>query len=268
MQSRLRDDRLEPSTTDFQGEGRRGGRAPARTAGGGLKRSDARVLVDTRALRESAAGLPGSVADEMAVPSYTHPNPLIRWLMRKRLELSLDLTEGMHPARALDYGTGTGVLLRLLASISAEVIACDKDITAAARLSASYGLANVRLSRVLTLPIPLPDASVDLAFCLDVLEHVNDLQGISRELSRVLRPDALLIVSGPTENLLYKLGRVTAGFAGKGDYHHWNVGQVFAALEENFTLRDRRRLFFFLRLFEVASFRRRPPADGPAASGS
>jgi SAM-dependent methyltransferase len=227
-------------------------------------------LVDTRALRESVAGLPPSVVDEMAVPSYTHPNPLIRWLMRKRLEVGLDLAHDMRPERALDYGTGSGVLLRFLATISAEVIACDKDVTAAARLVASYGLANVRLCRVLTLPIPSPDASIDLAFCFDVLEHVDDLRGVSRELARVLRPEGLLVVSGPTESLLYKLGRVAAGFAGKGDYHRWNVGQVFAALGENFALQERRRLFLFPRLFEVASLRRLPPAPagGPAASSA
>jgi 2-polyprenyl-3-methyl-5-hydroxy-6-metoxy-1,4-benzoquinol methylase len=59
---------------------------------------------------------------EMAVPSYTHWNPLIRWLFWKRLDVAVDLA-GLRPGiRVLDFGVGTGVLARTLASADASRI--------------------------------------------------------------------------------------------------------------------------------------------------
>jgi 2-polyprenyl-6-hydroxyphenyl methylase/3-demethylubiquinone-9 3-methyltransferase len=41
--------------------------------------------------------------------------------------------------------------------------------------------------------LPLADASVDLAYCCDVLEHVSDLERVVSETARVLKPGGLYL---------------------------------------------------------------------------
>jgi SAM-dependent methyltransferase len=76
----------------------------------------------------------------------------------------------------------------------------------------------------------IPDGSLDLALALDVLEHVPDLDHTVGELLRVVRPGGELIVTGPTENLFYKIGRRVAGPAYSGDYHVRDVMSIEAAM--------------------------------------
>ena len=59
--------------------------------------------------------------DESAIPSYTHWNPAIRWLMFRRLELTrrmalgaLAREPGGAGAAVLDYGCGVGMLIPAL----------------------------------------------------------------------------------------------------------------------------------------------------------
>lgn len=45
--------------------------------------------------------------------------------------------------------------------------------------------------------IPVPDASFDTVVCTQVIEHVADHRALLAEAHRVLRPDGVLILSGP-----------------------------------------------------------------------
>jgi SAM-dependent methyltransferase len=47
------------------------------------------------------------------------------------------------------------------------------------------------------LPLPFADESFDEVECLDILEHVEDMTGLIRELHRVLAPSGRLHVEGP-----------------------------------------------------------------------
>jgi hypothetical protein len=59
-----------------------------------------------------------------------------------------------------------------------------------------------------------------------VLEHIEGLPAYLSKLSAKLNTGGKLIVSGPTESVIYKLGRVVAGFGDKGDYHHTNIDRL------------------------------------------
>jgi 2-polyprenyl-3-methyl-5-hydroxy-6-metoxy-1,4-benzoquinol methylase len=58
--------------------------------------------------------------------------------------------------------------------------------------------------------LPLESASVDLAFCMEVLEHVHEDEKALREISRILEPGGVLVVSVPNRKaprpLLERLG--------------------------------------------------------------
>ena len=57
----------------------------------------------------------------------------------------------------------------------------------------------------------------DTIFALDVLEHIPDLEKVSVKLKELIGDFGQLIISGPTENTFYHLGRRLAGFS--GHYH-------------------------------------------------
>ena len=221
--------------------------------------------MSTKELRKIASDLPNSVTDEMAIPSYTHRNPLIRWLMWKRLAVVQALCEGLHVEVALDYGTGTGVMLPFLSKIANHVVAFDKVIIPAARLIEHHELRNVELKEVDTLPILLPDESVDLILCLDALEHIKPLQEVTKELTRVLKPGGRLVMSGPSENAIHKLGRLLAGFRKRATYHRWNVDDVNKALRAYLALRHRKTLLGPVRLFEISVFEK-PSGNGSSSA--
>lgn len=208
--------------------------------------SAARALdVDLEELRANTALLESQdERDEMAVPSYCHANPLIRRLFWKRLQLGLELLRPSGSERCLDFGAGSGVLLPALSKRCARVYAADLLPEPARRMVERRKLANVQ---VLDSPLPALEAfggeRLDAILALDVLEHVDDLSGVIRHFVSLLRPGGRVIMSGPTETPVYRLGRVLAGFAGKGHYHHTNVFDIRARfLEAGFRVTDERRL--------------------------
>src|SRR6266496_1212616 len=69
--------------------------------------------------------------------------------------------------------------------------------------------------------------SLDIIIAADVLEHVQELEEyIGFFLDKLKRSSGRLIISGPTENIAYKIGRILAGFGDKGDYHLTNVDRL------------------------------------------
>jgi len=225
------------------------------------------LRVKIKELKEIMREYSDNIIDEMAVPSYGHWNPLIKWLMWKRLTIVQNLCSEGHFKTALDYGTGTGVMLPFLSEIADHVIALDKFIAPATRLCERYRLNNVELHEIDTLPIPLPNESTDLILCLDVLEHISALAKATEDLTRILKPGGTLIVSGPSENALYRFGRWVAGFNKRATYHCWNIDDVNKALRMHLSIIQQRTLLGPVRLFEINVFQKLP-SDGPPLSES
>jgi 2-polyprenyl-6-hydroxyphenyl methylase/3-demethylubiquinone-9 3-methyltransferase len=95
----------------------------------------------------------------------------------------------------LDLGCGGGFMSEALARRGALVIGIDPSaatLDAARAHARAAGLdVDYRLGR--SEAIPLGDASVDLVVCVDVLEHVADLDATLSEVARVLRPGGLFL---------------------------------------------------------------------------
>lgn len=199
--------------------------------------------------------IPAAQQDEMAIPSYLHPNPLIRWLMWRRYEVVAELCR-LSPAKtALEFGCGIGLFLPTLAGTCRKVYAVDLFPAYARRLCARYAPGVVFADRLEDIPA----GSLDIIVAADVLEHIDELDAYLDRFCELLAPGGRLVVSGPTENIIYKLGRVAAGFAGKGDYHVSNINLLVPAIQASgFRLLDERRLPFFFppHLFRIAAFLR------------
>jgi SAM-dependent methyltransferase len=97
------------------------------------------------------------------------------------------------PARVLDVGCGSGVLLARMQSLGWEVEGVEVD-AAAVEAARARGV-SVRLG-------PLeqqhyPPASFDAVHSAHVIEHVHDPAGLLRECHRILKPGGRLVILTP-----------------------------------------------------------------------
>ncbi len=101
-----------------------------------------------------------------------------------------------HGLHVLDLGCGGGFMAEVLARHGAFVVGvdpCAGAIAVAERHAARAGLAiEYRVGQGESLPCS--PSSADLVVCVDVLEHVDDLDCVLAEIGRVLRPGGLLML--------------------------------------------------------------------------
>ena len=206
------------------------------------------------AIRSALAEAKPGTLDEAAFPAYSHPNPFINWLFWQRLRVVMNFVKKHAPfEQVLDFGCGSGVLLPFLAAHSQRVLGLDVDLLA-------YNVMSKRLNFPNTIEVrdakqnplaSLPAASFDLITALDVLEHVDDLSSTLRDLMRLLKPGGWLVVSGPTENIFYKIGRKLAGPEYSGAYHERGIPEVRVELGKLAPVTTIARLYPPVTLFDI-----------------
>lgn len=192
--------------------------------------------------------------DEAAFPAYSHSNPLINWLFWQRLHTAMNYIEKHAPyEKTLDFGCGSGVMLSFLAQHSQHVTATDIDLVPLERVKKYIPLAeNIQVLDTNQKSISqLAPKSFDLINALDVLEHVHDLPRTLMELLNLLRPGGRLVVSGPTENILYQIGRKLAGREYSGAYHERGIAEVKRELNKRAHIQQIATLYWPVPLFEV-----------------
>ncbi len=173
----------------------------------------------------------------MAIPSYLHRNPLLRWVARRRLHLiaawyeRLAISKGQD-LQVMDFGCGTGILFPTLLGHATKVFGVDIVLDAAAYVVEQLGLSDrVVLVSADETEQHIGSNSLDIIVAGEVLEHVDNVAETSRLFHHLLRTDGSLLVSLPTESVLYRLGRRLAGF--HGHYHHSNAAAIHPVILEN-----------------------------------
>ena len=192
--------------------------------------------------------------DEAGFPAYSHPNPLINWLFWQRLRTAMSYIEKHAPfEKVLDFGCGSGVMLSFLAQQSTQVTAMDIDLVPLDRVKEYIPLAeNIQVLDANQVSISqLTPKSFDLINALDVLEHVDDLRRTLSELLNLLKPGGGLVVSGPTENILYQIGRKLAGPEYSGEYHERGIAEIKRELKRLARVEQIATLYWPVPLFEV-----------------
>jgi SAM-dependent methyltransferase len=117
---------------------------------------------------------------------YLHPSK--RWEYPWALSRA-GVTEG---CRVLDVGCGASIFPPYLASLGYRVTACDFDSAPACNLSTGAEFLRADISA-----LPFAADSFDAAFCISVIEHLDE-GGITRalaELHRVVRPDGRVLLT-------------------------------------------------------------------------
>jgi len=205
--------------------------------------------IDAELLRRMGERLAAADRDEMAIPSYLHRNPLLRWMSWRRIEVTARRIACRDPeCTIMDFGCGTGVLFDAACRVARRVYGVDQVLAAAEMLVEAWGLDKVVLLAPDEATTQIEPGSVDLIVAAEVLEHIDPLAPTLDFFRERLAPRGRLLTSMPTENALYRFGRRLAGF--HGEYHHHDARSIDAEL---------RKAGFVRRHIE------RVPAPGPLA---
>jgi SAM-dependent methyltransferase len=104
-------------------------------------------------------------------------------------------------ARVLEIGTGFGAFTVYTRSFhSWDIYGCEPDfatIDASGKLAEAVGLAELPVASAIGEQLPFPEASFDLVYSSNVLEHVYSPETVIREAVRVLRPEGYLFFTIP-----------------------------------------------------------------------
>ncbi|MCB8920232.1 MAG: class I SAM-dependent methyltransferase [Ardenticatenaceae bacterium] len=178
--------------------------------------------MDDDLLAEMAQLLSVDERDEMAIPSYRHKNPLLRWMAWRRVEVLINHMETtvqsiprLQTGRAvMDFGCGTGVFFPAEAACFDQIYGVDLALGAAQLhlQKRTYPSTAIKLCQPEEAQHIIPDHSLDIIVAAEVLEHISPLDDTLDFFWRKLRGDGRLLITVPTENRLYQFGRKLSGF--------------------------------------------------------
>lgn len=172
------------------------------------------------------------------VPAGAEP---AHYALRRRflLDRAGAARDGVRRVRALDVGCGEGQFAAALARAGFAVVGIDVAEEPLRRARA----AEPELELLLVdprEPWPFEDASFDVAWAGETIEHVLDTRAWLSELRRVLRPGATLLLSTPAHEpftrLALGLSRRTfeAHFDPRSDHVRFYTRRALAELLEEF----------------------------------
>lgn len=96
--------------------------------------------------------------------------------------------------KVLEIGCGEGYGIEMLAPLSEEFTAIDKYET---DLSFIKNQKNVHFQKMNIPPITFPDNTFDSAVSFQVIEHIENDDSFVKEIARVLKPNAKLVLTTP-----------------------------------------------------------------------
>ncbi len=111
----------------------------------------------------------------------------------------------------LDLGCAGGFMAEALAQRGADVTGIDpaSEAIGAARAHARTSGLRIGYDVGVGEALPYDSASFDAVVCVDVLEHVSDLNRVLAEVARTLRPGGLFLFDTINRNLLARLATIT-----------------------------------------------------------
>jgi 2-polyprenyl-3-methyl-5-hydroxy-6-metoxy-1,4-benzoquinol methylase len=125
---------------------------------------------------------------------HTSANPLQRWLLGRFHATIATLVADLLPngGTVLDVGCGEGFVARALAARFPALTIIGLDGSRPALQFAATLAADLRLAQADVRWLSVASSSVDLALCLEVLEHLTAPDLTLRELGRVSRGPVIL----------------------------------------------------------------------------
>ena len=111
----------------------------------------------------------------------------------------------------LDLGCAGGFMAEALAARGAQVTGIDPAAEAISAARAHARAQNLRIGYDVGVgeALPYEDSSFDAVVCVDVLEHVADLNKVLAEVARTLRPGGMFLFDTINRNPLARLATIT-----------------------------------------------------------
>jgi len=171
---------------------------------------------------------------------------LIAWSHRQRFKAGLALARQFAGKRLLDYGCGDGTFLALLADSGAApalAVGVELDAQQVDDCRRRFGgVAGIRFDAIAALDAPEHERAYDAVVCMEVLEHVVEVDRVIAQLSRVLVDVGTLVVSVPVETglplLMKQMVRRVAAWRGVGDYREGHMTYTWGELLRSVTATD------------------------------
>ena len=134
------------------------------------------------------------------------PNPLKRWIQRRRYSDAVDVVRnlfGSRRIRILDFGAGNGELVRQISKVR-TVEAWVFEPTAALMAQARKNLSGLESVSFVTETRSLQSGYFDCIFCLEVFEHLPkaESQAAFSEMHRLLASQGFILIGVPHEIFL------------------------------------------------------------------
>jgi 2-polyprenyl-3-methyl-5-hydroxy-6-metoxy-1,4-benzoquinol methylase len=206
------------------------------------------ALIFRSVLKEAQKGM----YDECTIPSYAHRNRLISWLFWKRIEAALSLAGDLKGKTVLDFGCGGGVTFRYLHEQGCSITGCEDQFPDLAREMSRHLGIDAEIAGDL---FELKERRFDVIFALDVLEHIDDLGAVLDKFRELAHQHTKIVISGPTENFLYRMGRRIIGYQEQARFHERTIYDVEGDMKEGrFHPLALKTIFPGLTVFRVSSW--------------
>ncbi|MEN3013172.1 MAG: methyltransferase domain-containing protein [Endomicrobiia bacterium] len=171
------------------------------------------------------------------VPEYRHKIWFIRKYFLDRIKVSLRIADIKDKEVILDVGCGEAVLLKEINKMKKNIDYFGVDINENIRSLSLYYRGEFRVCNIQN-GLPFQNECFDVVFALDVLEHINNIEKVLKEVFRVLKSQGRFVVCGPTESMWYKFCRflIKGTFSSKhgpsSGEHVFSIYDIFKKIEE------------------------------------
>ena len=148
---------------------------------------------------------------------------------KEKLAIMKKLLPPLDGKKCLDLGCAKGTISYFLTQEGGAWFHEDLDFS---NVSATATLVGKNTAVISPSIIPHPDATFDVIVSLDILEHLHQDQDFVNEMTRVLKPCGILILSTPAAGPVYLLNRLkkVAGLT-PDQYGHVVEGYTLPQLE-------------------------------------
>jgi SAM-dependent methyltransferase len=138
-------------------------------------------------------------SEEDVDPSRYYGNPIVNFIYRKRLQLSVNILGNENFQNIVDAGCGQGILIPTLRLYSKKVVGMDKH-DKILLIKKNIGGYFIRGSI-----FNIPFKNLECIFLVSVLEHLDNLDDALTEIKKSLKPNGKIIIGIPSDNFFTKL---------------------------------------------------------------